>query len=556
MARGFGACLASSTTDPLLVRLLEQADKLSEPDERSRSGASSTANALRRLRRKKWSSQFTSLTDVAGWMAASPWYKWKQKGRIPVKLFLHLSIAILSLFQVVFLSTNMGRVIRNTRSFVDDILVPTSSPVYNLTGLVGALNTTMCDICAYERDSLLVFELTHPFQLTVERLMDGGQIFNTSRPSFSMDTTSETIPVYCSDCPNSLAHTDLDLREKTKEEKQELRHSLSGVGIQFNIQQLTYMEGGRYCLNWDISLYYAISMRLGTLSMPKIETDAHGCGHWPTDPINIPLVWVNVWLLIFSCFSFVLVLRQFGRHYQLYSALTKEVKLMEMGAAYQDIGIDHEKQSFLETWSKLKSFRKTKFFSLWNLFTIATNIMQVIGSLILLLNHGRYGNVLINTMIGLAASGALLNMVRYFRFFPKSYLLILTLRYALPKSLRFIFCATVIYLAYAVLGMTLFGERSPAFSNLGQSVQTLFSIVNGDHITEYFEAMRKASNSFVSRVYVFSFIFLCMWVALNILLGVVIEGYNQAVERVQAITESKKDSENHEERESSIFNAV
>lgn len=545
--------LKTSTTDPLLVRLLEQADQLKLSDARDdvegglrRTGSFHSS----RLRRKKWSSEFTSLTDVAGWMAASPWYKWKEKGRFPVKLFLHLSIVILSLFQIVFLSTNTGKIIRNTKSFVDDIVVPTSSPVYNLTGLVGALNRTMCDVCAYEKDSLMIFTINEPFQLTVDKLVDGGQIFNTSRPDFSMDTVSETYPVYCSDCPDSLSDTELDLSHMMDEDRQKLRHSLSSVGIQFSIQQLTYLEGGRYCLDWDVELYYAISLRVGTLSKPKIKTKAAGCGHWPTDPINIPLVWVNAWLLVFSCVSFVLVLRQFGRHYVLYSEVTKQVKSVELGSAgHGAFPTEEEKRNFLDTWAKLARFRKTKFFSLWNLFTMTTNVLQVIGSAILLMNHGRSGNVLINTLIGFAASGALLNMVRYFRFFPKSYLLILTLRYALPKSLRFIMCATVIYLAYAVLGMALFGEGTGAFSDLGQSIQTLFSIVNGDNITAYFQAMTKASNTFVSRCYVISFIFLCMWVALNILLGVVIEGYNQAVERVKDISEGISDGEQPERGE-------
>jgi len=109
--------------------------------------------------------------------------------------------------------------------------------------------------------------------------------------------------------------------------------------------------------------------------------------------------------------------------------------------------------------------------------------------------------------------------------------------------LRFILCAAIIYLAYAVLGMAMFGEGTSAFSDLGQSIQTLFAIVNGDHITEYFGAMTKASNSVVSRLYVISFIFLCMWVALNILLGVVIEGYNQAVERVKQISEEQQEQQ-------------
>ena len=408
--------LKYSTTDPLLVQLLEQADQLKAADSGNGNGTHAFEDGngtfRNRSRSKKWSSQFTSLTDMAGWMTASPWYKWKEKRRFPVKLFLHTSIAILSLFQIVFLSTSTGKVIRNTKSLMDGLLLTEAAPVFNLTGLINAANRTMCEVCAYEKDSLVVFDLKGPFELKVDTLRDGGQIFNTSKPHFSMDTESDVYTVYCSDCPNSLADTGLDTRYMSEEERQRLRHSLSGIGVKFSIEQLTYLEGGRYCLDWEIDIWYAISLRIGTLTQPRIRQKATGCGHWPRDPMYIPLVWVNLWLLLFSFWSFVLVVRQFGRHYQLYSAVTKEIKQIEMGAAHVDLSSEREKRTFLETWSKLSSIRKTKFFSLWHLFTISTNILQTAGSFILLVNHGRSGNVLINTLIGLTASGALLNMVR------------------------------------------------------------------------------------------------------------------------------------------------
>ena len=132
--------------------------------------------------------------------------------------------------------------------------------------------------------------------------------------------------------------------------------------------------------------------------------------------------------------------------------------------------------------------------------------------------------------------------VRYFKFFPKNYILILTLRYALPKSVRFLMCAVIIYFAYALLGMSLFGEGCDAFADLGASFQTLFAIVNGDHITEYMNTLASAGSPFLSRIFVYSFVFLCMWVSLNILLALVGEGYKQAIERVRSLSNEADDA--------------
>ncbi len=148
-----------SLTDPLLVQLLEQTDQVSVAGAGNSALAGGIGSSSGRFKKGKWSSQFTSLTDMAGWMSASPWYKWKMKGRSPMKLFLHISIAILSLFQIVFLSTNTGKVIRNTKTLMDDIINPMSSPVFNLTGLIGATNHTMCGLCSYKEDSLMLFDL-------------------------------------------------------------------------------------------------------------------------------------------------------------------------------------------------------------------------------------------------------------------------------------------------------------------------------------------------------------------------------------------------------------
>ena len=102
-------------------------------------------------------------------------------------------------------------------------------------------------------------------------------------------------------------------------------------------------------------------------------------------------------------------------------------------------------------------------------------------------------------------------------------------------------------MAYAVLGMALFGDGSSEFADLGASFQTLFAIVNGDNITVNVQKMAVSSNSFIARAYCFSFVFLCMWVSLNILLALVIEGYNQAVEQVKTMSGAKKSGEEEEE---------
>lgn len=400
------------STEPLLVKLLERVDQhqlSAEEAANQRQGhvhMEPRRRATSEIRGKNpWSSQFISLTDMAGWMAASPWYKWKMKGRFPMKLFLHIAIAFLSLFQIVFLSTNTGRVIRNTKTLVDELLFPASSPVFNLTSLITATNETICRTCAYEQDSLTKFILNQPFRLQLEELKDGGQIYNGSMPNFSMQTETKEYLLNCSLCPyHLLDHTDLDASAMTDKQRQRLRHSLTVLSIHFGMEQFTFLEKGRYCLDWSIDLIYDLTLRRGDLVKPLIKKRADGCGHWPTEPMNIPLVWVNIWLLLFSCLSFLLIMRQLGRQVLLYSTVKKEIKNIEMKST-RDVRMT------FDTWSNIAKKKKIKFFSIWPFFTLGTNLAQILGSSILISHRGKSGNMFITSIIGLAASGALLNMV-------------------------------------------------------------------------------------------------------------------------------------------------
>ena len=67
-------------------------------------------------------------------------------------------------------------------------------------------------------------------------------------------------------------------------------------------------------------------------------------------------------------------------------------------------------------------------------------------------------------------------------------------------------------------------------------------MVNGDHITEELSNLTSATTTFMSRIFIYSFVFLCMWVALNILLAVVGEGYNHALERIKDLAHSEEEA--------------
>ena len=73
-------------------------------------------------------------------------------------------------------------------------------------------------------------------------------------------------------------------------------------------------------------------------------------------------------------------------------------------------------------------------------------------------------------------------------------------------------------------------------------MQTLFALVNGDNINQFLQNLGASTNPFLARIYVYSYVFLCMWVALNILLAIVGDGYKRAREHLKTLAQSEKEA--------------
>jgi len=61
-------------------------------------------------------------------------------------------------------------------------------------------------------------------------------------------------------------------------------------------------------------------------------------------------------------------------------------------------------------------------------------------------------------------------------------ILVYTLKHSLPNVVRFFITAFPIFFAFAVIGLVLFSEDCPKFSDLGTACVTLFAVLNGDEV--------------------------------------------------------------------------
>lgn len=102
--------------------------------------------------------------------------------------------------------------------------------------------------------------------------------------------------------------------------------------------------------------------------------------------------------------------------------------------------------------------------------------------------------------------------------------LILTLRRGVPRVLRFLVGVLPVLFAYAVFGMSYFGELSTRFADFGSSMVTLFAILNGDVIRETFLDLTPFYPT-VGQIYLYSFISLFIYVVLNVFIAIIEESF-------------------------------
>ncbi|VDD87722.1 unnamed protein product [Enterobius vermicularis] len=172
-----------------------------------------------------------------------------------------------------------------------------------------------------------------------------------------------------------------------------------------------------------------------------------------------------------------------------------------------------------------------EFLNLWYVMIVISDVCMVSATLCKITIEFRdFDNSLFNTTGILLGIGALLvyvGVLRYFGFFSKYNVLILTMKKALPNILRFMSCAAVLYAGFLVAGWVIIGPYSLKFRTLGQASEALFSLLNGDDMfaTFYTISDTNALIKIVGTIYVYVFVSLFIYVVLSLFIAIIMDAY-------------------------------
>ncbi|XP_077297721.1 mucolipin-3-like [Arctopsyche grandis] len=173
-----------------------------------------------------------------------------------------------------------------------------------------------------------------------------------------------------------------------------------------------------------------------------------------------------------------------------------------------------------------------EFLNVWYIMIIINDILIIMGSAIKeQIENKQYAHDQWNICAVFLGTGNLLvwfGVLRYLGFFKTYNVVILTLKKAAPKILRFSFCALLIYAGFTFCGWLVLGPYHMKFRSLAMTSECLFSLVNGDDMFATFSSMSSKSTMlwWFSRIYLYSFISLYIYVVLSLFISVIMDAYD------------------------------
>ncbi|XP_041064898.1 mucolipin-2-like isoform X2 [Carcharodon carcharias] len=185
---------------------------------------------------------------------------------------------------------------------------------------------------------------------------------------------------------------------------------------------------------------------------------------------------------------------------------------------------------FLKRYSKSVCLSDhLEFLNGWYILIIISDLMTITGSVLKMeitsKNLTTYD--VCSIFLGTSTLFSWVGVIRYLGYFQKYNVLILTMRGAFPKVLRFCCCAGMIYLGYMFCGWIVLGPYHSKFEKLSAVAECLFSLINGDDMFATFAEIQEKSNLLwlFSRIYLYSFISLFIYMVLSLFIALITDTY-------------------------------
>lgn len=480
----------------------------------------------------------------------SAWQKWKLYGRFPWKLTLHLLLLLLTTLRLLSWNVSNDEYFRATsRTFTyfflpEDYEFPADRAytIYTFESATKAIERVVKnyeEINSFSVDTYQHFLLDKPdpsgiaihnimpVTLTFQQLGNltddiSKQHDGTAKINGKLKTTSYNI--------SSKDLGPFDVRKHGVTNVNKAITSIYIATLSFELKGYNIVGDYRICIHWHTTVTFDFSSRGMITMFLKVHPTDDGCEAdthlFSGDFSGYSATWLDIPILLIAFLYIILAVKKLRQQIKLYLYLKRRAFLRENRRLKGDDVIERSVRWMGRpvTWQSLKCGDKLRFFDLWFVFTILACTCSCMTSLLSLLStHMRGGEV--HRLLGsLGCSLLWVNLVRYLQYNRNYYMVILTIRYASPRVLRFLVGVLPIMMGYAFFGMTYFGSESDRFSDFGSAMVTLFAVLNGDVIRETFLNLLPVY-PVISQIYLYTFICLFIYVVLNVFIAIVEEAF-------------------------------
>ena len=199
---------------------------------------------------------------------------------------------------------------------------------------------------------------------------------------------------------------------------------------------------------------------------------------------------------------------------------TKE-QISQAGGKVSSIEVPEYLKEMKLAQGKFDKKTSKKIISVWDFTELAANIFQFTGSSLLLMNVPK--TVIVGAAIGLGSFFSWINIIQYLRYNRKYYVFFRAIVKSFPSILKLVVGMIPLFVGYAFIGTAIFWQVHK-FEDINRTMQSLFGMVNADGIFFIFNEITKI-NYWLGQIYLYSFIFIFIYLVQNLFLQVVYKVY-------------------------------
>eukprot|EP01064_Diplonema_japonicum_P009205 TRINITY_DN1667_c3_g3_i1.p1 TRINITY_DN1667_c3_g3~~TRINITY_DN1667_c3_g3_i1.p1 ORF type:complete len:534 (+),score=81.62 TRINITY_DN1667_c3_g3_i1:87-1688(+) len=488
--------------------------------------------------------------------------KFTHYGRVPCKMILNLVVSILLLIRVCVYTPGENKYVAHSVERLGTSFSPmweapsnTRVNIYSFEDFREFASDSYQSFTELPNDDTGTWLITKNQTMTVRYLTPPHTYREVLlQPSLDLPATEITCDIANENPLGPFRPTSPDRNSTACDGIPDIKWKINSAEVSFtarSIRQVGHLLTP-ICYQWHVTQYYDFK-KAGLI---RFNVDIFGslCGLEGVDNgFGASMDYLCMFMLLVGVWGMVLRIKSVRRVRKLRLILENKINTSGRSSAYALQGMSPEDTEDLTTVSSVETNTSRIEFLHEALDQVTTNTQNRKGYSWLV--AGIFGDVFViiscfldlyvyhtntdvpgdtlqasNVMLGLAAFVQWSIFVAHLGDQPWLFLLISSLRKGTPLALRFITGCMPIYLGYALLGTHVFGYYCKRFISIDISCVSLFAMLNGDVVHETFSDVFPDQNfftQFFSRMYLYSFIILFIYVILNIFLAIMEDTYFQ-----------------------------